>query len=189
MRTKSCKRCGRTFTPASKYTYLCPDCHGDAKASGVVRERICRTCGTPFPGGPRAWYCPDCRAERKRSQQRRQARLGAARPIGSTDRCIRCGGEYTVVSGMQKYCPDCAPVAVNDTVKERKRKYAADRKDQMAAYKQIMSSNRHVCVICGTVYDSNLATASCSDACDKIRRQQAQKRAEGKRKQRRENND
>lgn len=181
MRTKACKHCSREFTPATKYTYLCPECHTAAKASGVVLERLCRQCGAAFPGGPRAWYCPACRAERERAQRRQQRRNGTARPLGSTDLCANCGGEYIVNSGRQKYCPDCRELAVNDTVRQHKRQYAAERSDQIAEYKAAMSSNRNVCIICGTVFDADKPTVTCSAACDKIRRQRNQQRGDAKR--------
>lgn len=41
-----------------------------------------------------------------------RAALQIDRPLGSTDKCIRCGKEYTVDSARQKYCPDCAYEAV-----------------------------------------------------------------------------
>ena len=185
MRQKACKHCGRTFEPATKYTYLCPECHAAAKASGVVLDRTCRQCGATFQGGPRAWYCPSCRADRRREQDRKRSKSGTARPIGSTDLCVKCGGEYIVASGRQKYCPNCAAQAVNQTVKTHKRQYAADRKDKITEYKAAMTSNRHVCIICGKVFDSDLPVVTCSVACDKIRRQRNQKRADGKRSPRR----
>lgn len=181
MRLKSCKHCGRTFEPATKYTYLCQECHDAAKASGVVQERICRQCGMSFPGGPRAWYCPSCRADRRRVQDRMAKRNGTARPIGSIDLCARCGKEYSVASGRQRYCSDCSAAAVNETVKAHKREYATERKDQMSEYRLTMSRDRHVCIVCGKVFDSNLPEATCSEACDKIRRQINQKKADAKR--------
>lgn len=89
-------------------------------------------------------------------------------PVGSTDLCINCGGEYIVASGRQMYCSHCAAQAVNQTVKKHKRQYAADHKDKMAKYKAAMTSDRHVCIICGEVFDSDLPVVTCSTACDKI---------------------
>lgn len=40
----------------------------------IYDDRICRTCGAQFSGGPRAWYCPDCRRERARIQKQRYNR-------------------------------------------------------------------------------------------------------------------
>ena len=36
-----------------------------------ILPRICRTCGTSFLGGPRAFYCPECREERKKEQSKK----------------------------------------------------------------------------------------------------------------------
>ena len=73
----------------------------------VYDNRVCRTCGAVFSGGPRAWYCPDCRLERKRAQSRYHSKHAPARHLGSTDKCQNCGAEYIVESGLQKYCKDC----------------------------------------------------------------------------------
>ncbi len=76
----------------------------------IYNNRICKSCGIQFSGGPRAWYCPNCREERKRTASReskkREAR-GLTRKIGSTDICENCGKSYIVNSGLQKYCDDC----------------------------------------------------------------------------------
>lgn len=181
MRQKACKHCGRVFIPASKYTYLCPECHDKAKASGVVLQRVCRQCGATFFGGPRAWYCPNCRVDRVKAQEREHKRSGPVRAIGSTDLCAACGGEYIVNSGRQKYCPACSGKAVNEAIRNHKRQYAANRKEQIADYKTAMSSNRHVCVVCGKIFDSNLPTVTCSDACDAVRRKNHQRAADAKR--------
>lgn len=76
----------------------------------VVKSRVCRQCGAIFDGGPRAWYCPACRAERAREADRRRRAKGrkADRPLGSIDKCVRCGNDYVVKSSRQKYCPACA---------------------------------------------------------------------------------
>lgn len=76
----------------------------------AIYDRICRTCGVSFPGGPRAWYCPDCRLERRRISDRKRKKEGTIRPLGSKDICQNCGAEYTVESGLQKYCPTCQPI-------------------------------------------------------------------------------
>jgi len=75
----------------------------------AIYDRICRTCGTNFKGGPRAWYCPDCRHEREKERARKYKQGPAKRPIGSIDICENCGEEYKVASGLQKYCPKCQP--------------------------------------------------------------------------------
>lgn len=73
----------------------------------IFNDRICRTCGVKFSGGPRAWYCPACRAERKRDQKRKYNKYGYERHIGDIDHCKECGNTYIVQSGLQRYCPEC----------------------------------------------------------------------------------
>lgn len=189
MRQKSCKGCGRVFVPATKHIYLCPECHARAKSSGVVRERVCRQCGKPFPGGPRAWYCPDCRAERAREHKRCHQQRGPARPLGSVDQCTACGRDYIVTGARQRYCPACAGTEVGRRVREHKRQYAADRAEQMAEYKAAMSANRNVCVICGRVFDADVPTVTCCAACDSVRRKNNQRAADAKRSPRKRSND
>lgn len=79
----------------------------------MLQQRTCRTCSRSFEGGPRAYYCPECRAERKQATWRdfkRRKKSGDVRPLGSTDKCERCGKEYVVESGNQRFCPDCQPI-------------------------------------------------------------------------------
>ena len=90
-------------------------------ASPNIRGRVCRQCAKSFRGGPRAWYCPDCRLERQRMHDREakeRKKKGLARKLGSIDICERCGKEYTVTAGLQKYCPDCAPEAIAEKDRE-----------------------------------------------------------------------
>lgn len=185
MRLRNCKRCGKHYATDRPDTYLCPACSAAAKREAVVRDRICRQCGAVFPGGPRAWYCPACRAERKQDAERRYRRTGPSRPLGSTDICKRCGGEYVVESGRQVYCNRCAEIAVHETVLAHKRVYAAENSDIMAAYKQAMRTDRKVCLICGNVFDADTATVTCSASCAaelRRRRQQEADLRRGKRK-------
>ena len=97
----------------------------------VIKPRICRQCGTVFDGGPRAWYCPDCRVARKKASWTRFRSKGrkADRPIGSTDKCCRCGKEYTVKSARQKYCPECAYEGVREADRPMSRKWNQEHKD------------------------------------------------------------
>ncbi len=73
----------------------------------IYNNRVCRTCGTVFSGGPRAWYCPECRLERQRARGRYHSKYGYERHIGDIDICKNCGAEYVVNSGMQIYCENC----------------------------------------------------------------------------------
>lgn len=95
----------------------------------VVKDRVCRQCGAVFPGGPRAWYCPSCRRERQREASRRHKANGTSRALGSTDLCMVCGKPYTVNSGQQKYCPDCAYDAVRAVDRQASRAWNHAHKD------------------------------------------------------------
>lgn len=120
--TLTCRICGKPYKGENNGSTVCSDCVAAARKT-TIRFRVCRECGQTFPGGPRAWYCPECRAKRKKEQKHRYQTAGPVRPIGSTDTCVVCGKPYTVDSGRQKYCPDCAEAAVKAVVRPRKRKY------------------------------------------------------------------
>lgn len=100
--------------------------------ASVVKDRICRACGATFLGGPRAWYCPVCRQERGKEAAKRFRQKGrvADRPLGSTDKCVRCGKEYVVNSARQKYCPDCAYDAVREVDRIASKAWNQSHKDQ-----------------------------------------------------------
>lgn len=97
----------------------------------VVKPRVCRQCGATFDGGPRAWYCPSCRKQRRRDADARFRAKGrkADRPLGSTDKCARCGSEYVVKSARQRYCPGCAYEAVREADRPMSRKWNREHRD------------------------------------------------------------
>ena len=120
-----CLSCGAVFDGGCA-AMKCPKCVA-AERSSTLRPRVCRTCGRTFDGGPRAWYCPECRAIRRREQGRAgQARVaaGTTRKLGSTGVCEICGKEYIVSSGLQRYCPGCAPDAVREIDRAQARAWA-----------------------------------------------------------------
>ena len=63
------------------------------------------------------------------------------------------------------YCKDCAEIALNETVRPHKRDYNAANRDAINDHKRKMRLNRKVCVICGTVFDADTVTVTCSVAC------------------------
>lgn len=98
--------------------------------AAVILPRTCRQCGAVFDGGPRAWYCPMCRAERAKEASARYKRKGKAdRPLGSVDKCVICGKEYTVNSARQKYCSDCAYEAVRAIDRPMSKKWNQEHKE------------------------------------------------------------
>lgn len=170
MRLKSCRICGTLFRTDKTDHTLCPDCLTREKAT-TIRPRTCRQCGASFDGGPRAWYCPDCRAERKKDAMQRFRQKGAARPLGSIDQCVVCGGDYVVNSARQKYCPSCAPAAVRE----------ADRAASIAwntahpeRKQELRQQTKKICVICGGTVPKGTQRVTCSPECEQKRRQLAQ---------------
>lgn len=167
-RIRVCIRCGNPFDGTGEQR-MCPDCRSAAKASTVLLDRTCRACGSGFLGGPRAWYCPDCRAQRrKKADRERKARQkhGATRKIGSTAYCSVCGKPYTVAGGLQKYCPDCAPKAISENIKEASREWAKDHKREIYQRKQNLSASRkYVCAYCGKAFTPKTSESWCSEEC------------------------
>ena len=102
---------------------------GHPKA-GTNTLKTCPTCGVTFTGPIKSRWCPDCQRERNLAHDReakRRRREGKTRAIGSTDTCARCGRPYTVKSGLQRYCPDCAPIATAENIRAHKRAYHAEK--------------------------------------------------------------
>lgn len=181
MRLKKCKSCGENFETDKPGAYLCPACSLAAKQASVVRPRLCRQCGATFDGGPRAWYCPSCREERSRAYAAEYRCGKPARKIGSTDTCERCGAEYIVAGGRQRYCKACAKEAVAEKVRPHKREYAEAHKDVMYPHKAEMRTMNKVCVVCGKVFDNGRNGVTCSAACAEKRKSHNQAVADLKR--------
>lgn len=111
----------------------------------AIYERICRTCGRNFKGGPRAWYCPECREERKKERAAKYRKGKPKRPLGSKDFCQNCGKEYTVESGLQKYCPECQPEMHKKIDNEQGTAYyhnVVDKKQRKIKRKKRYSENK-----------------------------------------------
>lgn len=132
----------------------------------AIYDRVCIRCGVTFKGGPRAWYCPTCRKDRERERRAKQYRNPPRRKIGSKDLCENCGAEYTVASGLQKYCPDCAPIMAK----------LKDTELSLAYYyrhKHIINPKRNLarrsigkrCPVCGKDFYSPTVALYCSAEC------------------------
>lgn len=164
-RTKrACKVCGRPFC-GSTDCYYCPDCAKIKKSDTVVRIRICQDCGIEFYGGPRARRCMNCAHKAQRETSRRHKKLGTKRLLGSVDKCLVCGAEYTVVSGRQKYCSDdCQRVALLAWQREHKKGY--DKWSGQDAKKQERREDaKKICVYCLRVFATHTSSNFCSDYC------------------------
>ena len=97
----------------------------------AIYKRVCRECGREFEGGPRAWYCPECRYYRARERAAKYRKNHFKRKIGSKDVCERCGKEYTVNSGLQRYCPKCAPIVAKETDRRLSLEYYSKNKEKI----------------------------------------------------------
>jgi predicted nucleic acid-binding Zn ribbon protein len=137
----------------------------------MLQQRICRQCGRSFEGGPRAYFCPSCRADRQREQwadYKRRQRKGDTRPIGSTDKCKRCGKDYTVNSGLQQYCPDCKPIHYAEHDRATSIDFYHSNKDRInpARYQRRRKPPKK-CEWCGKEFETDTRTLTCSPECRK----------------------
>lgn len=162
MPLKKCLTCGELFLGRTEQA-KCDKCLAEQRET-TMRPRTCRQCGVEFLGGPRAWYCPTCREERKREATKRYRQRGPLRPIGSIDRCVICGAEYTVNGTRQMYCAACAPEAIRRVDREQSIAWAnahsADRTHE-TRYGQ------KICVICGNPIPRERKKYTCSPECEK----------------------
>ena len=167
MRLKSCKRCGQPFETDKRDAYMCPSCSVATKRASVYRQRICMDCSASYMGYPKSKRCPECQQEVNRARDRRNHATGPARHIGDTDICKKCGKDYVICSGLQQYCPDCAPEAVKENIRSAKREYAQGWIEQNKEYKAEMRQYNKICVVCGKVFDSADPFVTCSPECAK----------------------
>lgn len=166
-RTKrACQVCGKPFYGSADCHY-CPACAKVKKLDTVVKIRTYQDCGVEFYGGPRARRCPDCAYRAQQETNRRHKKSGTKRPLGSIDKCVICGKEYTVVSGRQKYCSDvCQHKGILEWQREHKRGYGKAsgqdiKKQERRKHKQ------KICVYCLKTFTSDTSTNVCSDHCRK----------------------
>lgn len=136
--------------------------------------RICRECDRSFKGGPRAYFCPDCRVERKRELWRRYVRnkrAGNVRTLGSTDKCERCGKDYTVKGGLQRFCPECQPIHAAEHDRRTSIEFYHENKERINPPR---NERRRVgvrnCDWCGKEYRRTNRSLTCSDECRRLLR-------------------
>ena len=164
-RTKrACQVCGKTFY-GSKDFYYCPECAKIKKLDTVVKIRTCQDCSIEFYGGPRARRCPDCAYKAQQETGRRHKKAGTRRPLGSIDKCVICGAEYTVVSGRQKYCSDsCQRKGVLAWQREHKKGYYKASGQDIKRMERRKRAQK-ICVYCLRTFTSDRPTNFCSDYC------------------------
>ena len=164
-----CKNCGKIFFPNGREKYLCDDCAAESKRKSVVRERICKICGTSFMGYPRSFFCPECSKKRKKQQKKIYNQRNPERPLGSVDTCKLCGKQYIANSGMQKYCPECSKEQVQNNIRDHKRKYMAipKNKEKNNTLKSETRGKRYICAVCGNEFEKHTTEVTCSPECRK----------------------
>lgn len=133
--------------------------------------RICETCGASFLGWTNKRFCPSCREERGRQHRleyMERKRRGLTRKLGTIDRCIVCGAEYTVTSGLQCYCHQCAPAAYMAKDAQSGLAYYNERKETINPVRNQIRNTRRikkmtVCVVCGKEIAKAVNVKTCPD--------------------------
>lgn len=168
---RQCKRCKKQFEPATSDTYYCDDCRIVLKRESVFKSAICAECGKQFIGGIAAKYCPECRRKKANEASAKCKKNKDKRKLGSTDYCQKCGAEYTVKSGKQKYCAECAGIALAEHNREvsQQRYHENNLKEKQAEQKRELKRESTVCPACGKPFTPNRANQMyCSAECRKI---------------------
>ncbi|MCL1789838.1 MAG: hypothetical protein FWG40_00515 [Peptococcaceae bacterium] len=81
------------------------------------------------------------------------------RKIGSVDNCQKCGAEYVVKTGSQKFCPECS---LSDTARRASKKYY-DSTHPLPSQRE--------CAFCGTIFTpKDHRNTLCSDGCRSARK-------------------
>lgn len=135
----------------------------------MLQDRQCIKCKTSFKGGPRAYYCPNCRDERTKETNRnhkRKKRLGLTRSIGSKDTCERCGEQYTVEAGLQRFCPDCQPIHAAEYDRKTALPFYHANKERINPPRKIRRRKRgNICAWCRKEFEPENGSTTCSDEC------------------------
>lgn len=136
----------------------------------MLQQRKCRECESLFIGGPRAYYCPICRKERERERNKLHKRTGPKRPLGSRDKCERCGNEYIVESGMQRFCPECQPIHAKEYDRVTSIKFYHLNKSRInpVRYNRRLKGPKK-CLWCGKEFKKGSRALTCSPECHRKR--------------------
>lgn len=164
---RECMTCGKPFYGSHDHFY-CPICAEDRKINKPPLAKICKDCGVEFIGYSNERRCPRCvEAALQESYRRYWDKGGTQRPMGSTDKCVLCGKEYTVRNGLQKYCSDeCRSMAYVPKRKEHKKIYYRTSV-RAAEFKQRRKQVTNICVYCLQPFKKCIGSPTnvCSDYC------------------------
>ena len=140
----------------------------------MLLDRICVRCNINFKGGPRAYFCPECRIIRRRetcNKYRARKRKGLTRKIGGIDKCERCGNNYTVEAGLQRFCIDCKLVHKLEYDRTTGLKYYHISKDISNPIRNLRRQIGPIkCYWCGKEFISHVGSFTCSTECSKKRK-------------------
>lgn len=177
LRKAKCYECGKIYLTDVIESYLCPECTQKSKMKfWESTERICIDCGKSFKGHTGSFRCPDCQYLANLERQRKFEKHGPQRKLGSYDNCQRCGKQYVVTNGKQKYCPECAAEAA----KENARLAAIKRyhlKVTPEARKEKKRKRQKICIVCGEPFAYENPSVTCSPECALIHLRQANAKA------------
>lgn len=143
------------------------------KKTSNLHQKICKRCGTAFMGRPAAKYCSDCRLEVKRERERafRHKSKEAIRKLGSVDKCLKCGKEYIVTAGKQKYCPACAEEATRENIRTERKIYMQEKRESspklVKEWKRTKYEERH-CLVCGDIFTPKTYKQKACEKCKEI---------------------
>lgn len=135
----------------------------------MIQDRKCKQCGILFQGGPRAYYCPSCRVVRKKeakAEYLKRKRRGESRSIGSTDTCERCGNEYIVEGGLQRFCPECQPIHAAEYDRKTALTFYHNNKERINPPRKFKRRKRdNKCRWCNKEFEPINGSVTCSNDC------------------------
>ena len=135
----------------------------------MIQDRLCKTCGCSFQGGPRAYYCPECRYNRQRERQQGYKIYGSVRPLGSIDKCKRCGKDYIVNGGLQQFCSECKPVHTAEYDRTTSLEFYGQHKEKINPVRNVRRQQGIIkCVQCGKEFTAHTRKTTCSPECRRI---------------------
>lgn len=182
---RTCAVCGKALPPR-RMKYCSDACQREAVSTrrrALTKGRqgpkkriiICPDCGRETSVYTTSIRCQTCQAEanaRAQAEFKRRKAAGKTRPIGSIDLCLRCGKPYTVESGKQKYCKDCAAEAEKEASRKRGIKYYRDHyaddeaKAQRRSKRRLPQYSSIKCRECGRAFIPETRHAAyCSAKC------------------------
>lgn len=188
-----CKICSVPL-PAGRRSYCCDACARESNKlaqrvqqkkprplSPVYSVRPCMDCGKLLRMHIKSKRCPECQRAADRAnnlRHLRNVRSGSSRKLGSTDLCARCGQPYVVNSGLQRYCPACAPQAWRDNDRATSRAQALEKlRDpsfcaaRNAARRSDYKATPRICKVCGAEFLPHAPRQkTCSEACARANR-------------------